>query len=337
MSYHLRCAVWEFTLRCNLRCSHCGSAAGAPRTDELSTQECFKLCEELAKLGCEDVCLMGGEPFLRDDWPSVAQCIKTLGMNLSFVSNGTVLDRHIDLVARLRPKVVGISLDGAEERHELIRGADTFRKAVGAIELLRQRDIPTTAITTVSKANFRDLPKIRDLLFRKGVNWQIQVAMPFGNFGKEQMLSTNEFYATALFIARERTTHRFADLPLVGADCYGYYSKFLPDGGWKGCAAGISAIGVTSDGGVVGCLAMGNDRFVEGNIRTASLREIWGNPSAFAYNRGFQAKQLGPECRDCKHGAKCHGGCSAMSLTTTGRFHNDPYCFSTIEKQMQRH
>ena len=336
MSYRLQCAVWEFTLRCNLRCSHCGSSAGIPRPNELTTKECYELCEALAELGCEDVCLMGGEPFLRDDWFSVAQCIKALGMNLNFASNGTILDRHIDNISRLGPKVVGISLDGMEESHEVIRGKVNFQKTVRAIDLLRERSIQTTVITTVSKINFRDLPKMKDLLFEKGVNWQIQVAMPFGNFTREQMLSREEFYATALFIAKERARHRFEDLPLVGADCYGYYSKFLPDGEWKGCAAGITAIGITSDGGIVGCLAMGNDRFIEGSVRGKPLKEIWENPNSFAYNRKFDVTKLGPNCRDCKYGAKCKGGCSAMSYTTTERFHNDPYCFHAIERELIR-
>lgn len=334
MSYRLECAVWELTLRCNLRCSHCGSSAGLPRPDELTTTECFKVCEGLAELGCEDVCLMGGELFLRDDWFSVAECIKALGMELNFVSNGTVLDRYIDKICRLGPKVVGISLDGLEESHEAIRGKGNFKKAVGAIDLLRERGVPTTAITTVSKINFRDLPKMKSLLLKRGINWQIQLGMPFGNFRKEQMLSREEFYATALFIAKERTSHRFEDLPLVGADCYGYYSESLPDGEWRGCRAGTTAIGVTSCGGVVGCLAMGNDRFIEGNLRHKSLREIWENPNSFAYNRKFDPAELGSNCGACKHGAKCKGGCGAMSYTITERFHNDPYCFHTIEREI---
>jgi len=103
MTYKLKCAVWELTLKCNLRCSHCGSSAGIPRKNELTTKECFKLCEELADLGCKDVSLMGGEPFLREDWFQVAQCVNNLGMNLNFVSNGIVLDRYIDKIAKLKP------------------------------------------------------------------------------------------------------------------------------------------------------------------------------------------------------------------------------------------
>lgn len=334
MTYQLKCAVWEFTLKCNLRCSHCGSSAGVPRANELKTKECFELCEELADLGCEDVSLMGGEPFLREDWVSIAQCINDLGMNLNFVSNGVVLDKYIDKISQLEPKVVGISLDGMKETHESIRGKGTWEKTVKAIDLLRKENIQTTVITTVSKINFKDLPEMKDLLFKKEVNWQIQVAMPFGNFKKEQMLSKEEFYATALFIAKERIKNKFEDIPVIGAHCYGYYSKILPGCEWNGCSAGISAIGITSDGNIVGCLSMGNDRFIEGNRRDKSLKEIWEDTNNFAYNRKFEELKIGPNCTNCKYEVECKGGCNSMSYTTTQKFHNDPYCFYNIEKNI---
>jgi len=334
MTYQLKCAVWELTLKCNLRCSHCGSSAGIPKKNELTTKECFKLCEELADLGCEDVSLMGGEPFLREDWFQVAQCISNLGMNLNFVSNGTILKKYIEKISKLQPKVIGISLDGMKETHELIRGKGTWEKTVRAIDLVRERGIQTTVITTVSKLNFNDLPKMKDLLFKKNINWQIQVAMPFGNFKKNQMLSKEEFYSTAMFIAKERIKNKFEDMPVIGAHCYGYYSKILPGCKWDGCSAGTSAIGITSDGNIVGCLSMGNNRFIEDNVRNKSLKEIWENPNNFSYNRKFNKTKLGPNCKNCKYGIKCKGGCNAMSYSITNQFHNNPYCFYNIEKNI---
>ncbi|MFX1511492.1 MAG: radical SAM protein, partial [Promethearchaeota archaeon] len=109
MHFQLDCAIWEFTLQCNLRCSHCGSSAGQARQDELTTDECFRLCEELAQLGCKEVAIMGGEPFLRNDWIEVSQSIKDLGMRLSFVSNGLLIEHALPELAELNPQVVGIS------------------------------------------------------------------------------------------------------------------------------------------------------------------------------------------------------------------------------------
>ena len=335
MDYQLKCAVWELTLKCNLRCSHCGSSAGEARRDELTTQECFRLCEELAELGCENVALMGGEPFLRKDWFSRAECVKDLGMDLNFVSNGIVLDRHIDELSELSPHVVGISLDGVEETHDRIRGnVGAFTKAVNSINLLKERGIQTTVITTVSKINFNDLQKMKGMVHESGVNWQIQIALPFGNFKSESMLTKEEYYAVALFIASERIKTFHDAFPVIGAHCFGYNSGILPGCEWDGCSAGISSIGITSNGGIVGCLSMGNDRLIEGNVRDKSLKEIWQDSDNFEYNRKFNKDKLGPNCIGCKHGSECRGGCNSVSYTLTNKFNNNPYCFYKIEKDM---
>lgn len=292
------------------------------------------MCEELAEAGCRDVALMGGEPFLRRDCFSVARCIRQLGMSVSFVSNGTVIEPYLNELERIEPRVVGVSLDGMKESHDQIRGPGTWEKTVHAIEALKSHGIQTTVITTVSKINFKDLPKIKRHILGKGVNWQIQTAMPFGNFRREQMLSEEEFYATAVFISKERIRNKFEDLPVVGAHCYGYYSEFLPGCHWDGCQAGMSSVGITSDGNIVGCLSMGNERFHEGNIRQRRLSEIWNDSDSFGYNRISEKMSPGENCRDCKHVSECGGGCNSVSYALTGKFHNNPYCFYSIEKKL---
>jgi len=333
---NIECAVWELTLKCNLNCSHCGSSAGKPRINELNKNECFSLCEELANLNCETVSLMGGEPFLKEDWFSIGQCVKDLGMNLNIVSNGLMLDKYINEISNLEPNVIGLSIDGLEKTHDKIRGKKgSYKKVLNSIKLLTDRHIQITVITTVSKINFNDLPEMKNLIYKKGVNWQIQVAMPFGNFKSEQMLSEEEYYSVALFIAKQRIKTAFDDLPVMGAHCFGYNSKILPGcKTWEGCAAGISSIGITSDGNIVGCLSMGNNKFIEGNIRDKSLKEIWNDENNFIYNRKFTKNKLGSNCKECKFGVKCRGGCNAMSYTTTNKFNNDPYCFYNIEKNV---
>jgi len=290
------------------------------------------LCEDMASVGARSVALMGGEPFMRDDWYEVGQCAKQLGMKVNLVTNGTMMDKQIDRLSQLEPQVVGVSIDGMKETHERIRGQNTWDKTIRAVDLLMEREIQTTVITTVSKINLADMPLMRNLLAEKKVNWQIQTAMPFGNFGRENTLSEEEYYATALFIAKEKINN-LEDFPVVGAHCYGYFSKIIPPSIWNGCTAGISSVGITSNGGVVGCLSMGNDRYIEANVRERSFADIWNDPNSFAYNRHFDESHLGENCRGCKYGSRCGGGCSSVSLALTGRLHNDPYCFRRIEKE----
>ena len=333
--YLLGCAVWEFTLECNLNCSHCGSKAGKVRRNELTTLEAYGLCEDLAAVNCEMVSLMGGEPFIRKDWESVSWCIKDLGMDLSFVSNGILVPKYIQQLDRLEPKVVGISVDGLRETHDSIRSKGSYDSAIKAIDLLTEHSIQTTVITTVSKTNFNDIRKLQEIFIEKGVNWQIQVAEPFGNFNKDLAIDEEEFYALALFIVSENVKNQFKDMPVVGGHCFGYYSHLLPRSDrWQGCTAGNGSVGITSDGSIVGCLSIGNNQYFEGNVRERSFVDIWEDPNSFSYNRKFTVKDLGENCRGCYFGDRCKGGCNSMSVHFSGAFHNTPYCLRKIEEHL---
>ena len=256
-------------------------------------------------------------------------------MELSIVSNGRELPQHIDELKSLTPKVVGLSLDGLRDTHDSIRSSGSFDDVIRSMDLLKDAKIQTTIITTVSKLNFKQLPKMKDIIHKTGANWQIQVAMPFGNFSADHLITPEEYYATGMFIAVQRIKNRFQDLPVVGAHCFGYFSDVLPGSkGWNGCTAGIKSLGITSNGGIVGCLSMGNDRYVEGNIRDRKLTDIWNDPTSFPYNRKVSAHDMGENCSDCSHARQCRGGCNSMSQNLSGVFHNDPYCFRFLEKTL---
>ncbi len=121
----LACCVWELTLRCNLRCLHCGATAGQVRSDELSTAEALRVADGLAALPAGEVTLMGGELFLRADWLAVAERLRSGGVGLVVFTNGTLLTpERIAQLRALAPRTIGTSLDGGSAAvHDAIRGA----------------------------------------------------------------------------------------------------------------------------------------------------------------------------------------------------------------------
>ncbi|NHI84230.1 MAG: radical SAM protein, partial [Candidatus Thorarchaeota archaeon] len=255
------CAVWETTLRCNLNCIHCGSAAGTARKDELSTAEALDLCVQLKSIGTQGVAMMGGEPFTRRDWPQIASRIRELGMELSIITNGfAISEGTFDKLKQIGPELVTVSIDGASsEVHDHIRGKDgSFDEAVSTLARFLEMGLPTGVITTVHKLNLQELKGIRQLLLRRGVAWQIQMATPYGRLTQEYVLSKKEFYSVAMFIAHTRESYSKSQIMVAGAHDMGYFSKLLPPvqlTPWRGCQAGISTLGVQSDGTVRGCLA----------------------------------------------------------------------------------
>ena len=337
--YKLNTAVWEITLKCNIHCLHCGSNANSKkRKCELTTEEAMDLVEQLADLGCERVVLSGGEPFLRKDWAVIAMRIKELGMMVSFISNGYLVDEDIvDLLNIIQPVGISFSLDGScEETHDYIRGKKgVFKRCVNALNLTSKAGLYSSAVTSVHKKNLNELPKILEILLDNAVcAWQIQTATPQGRMPKELALNEDEYYQLASFIAENKNKYKNL-IRILEADCIGYYSVMsekLETKTWKGCHAGMSVIGIESDGSIKGCLSLHGDDFIEGNIREKSLKEIWTSKENFKYNRRFSPDQLQGICKDCKYGAICRGGCSEKSLSFTGTRYGSPYCLYNYEK-----
>jgi len=324
-----------------MKCIHCGSSAGKRRQKELTFDEWTNVFKELSDLGGKLVTFMGGEPFLRKEWYELAQNVKDLGMNITFVSNGyNIDDKIISKLKEIKPYTVAISIDGATGKtHDSIRKVDgSFEKCKKVLELLRNEDIATSVVTTVHKKNFKELPQMRSFLLNRDIAWQIQIADPIGRFPKSLHLSLEEFYSVALFIASTREKYSLKEMPITGAHCFGYHSQVLPNISlsprWNGCQAGISALGIQSNGGIKGCLSLPN-RFVEGNIHEKSISEIWNSEDFCSYNRKFKKEDLQGDCRDCKYGKSCKGGCGGVSSSLTGKLHGDPFCLYLIEKSMK--
>ncbi|MBU0497398.1 MAG: radical SAM protein [Candidatus Thermoplasmatota archaeon] len=322
-----------------MRCIHCGSSAGDYRKQELSTKEWNDLCTDVSSLGCQLITFLGGEPFIRRDWFDIATHVKDLGMNVSIITNGFLInEKLIDQLRKIDPYTIAISIDGATDvTHDTIRNhPGSLEKCKQAFDQLNKVNIPTTAVTTVHKMNLKELPQLREYLLNRNIAWQIQIADTMGRFPKELHLSPKEFYSVGLFIASSRSKYSFDELPITGAHCIGYNSKVLPptqmSPKWTGCQAGTAALAIQSDGGIKGCLSL-SDEYKEGSIKNHSIINIWNDTTTFSYNRQFLKEDLKGDCYNCKYGKSCKGGCLGVSIAETGDLHHDPYCFYLFEKQ----
>ena len=331
----------ELTLACDLRCIHCGSTAGKVRRDELSREEFNRLFKDLKKLGCYEICMLGGEPFVRKDWYEIAKSACDEGLKVLFITNGYNFNRQrLNKLGRLDAlDRVGVSIDGASaEIHDHIRGkTGSFERAWKTAKMIRDSGIETGIITTVSKINFRYLQELKDAIYEQNFTWQIQVAAPQGaRFDNNYVISLEEFYEIGRMISRWRNSIPVADLPVCGSHDLGYFSDHLSNyselPSWNGCGAGLFTIGIMSDGQVKGCLCQ-NDDFIEGHVRQRSIVEIWNDESLFLRNRKFHTGLLEGYCKDCTHGETCRAGCSNLSYDITGSTYNNPYCFYSIEKR----
>jgi radical SAM protein with 4Fe4S-binding SPASM domain len=322
---------WELTLACNLRCEHCGSAAGTAKALELTTQEALEICNQFPELLVQEVDFTGGEPLIRRDWSKIADRLNKLEIPVNIITNGLALDHEAVAIAK---KVgiahVGLSLDGLEQTHDRIRACKgLFKKVLKAIHELNSTNIPFTVMTTVNEANAMELQELQYLLMSNNVtNWRLQPMFQLGRVSDfpELVLKKQTYIDLGIFIKKNLSNNK-TPMKILAADSCGYFTELddrVPS--WQGCNAGLVTCGITCDGKIKGCLSL-PDSFIEGDLRKDSLWSIWFNESAFKYTREFSRKDLGPNCAVCEKAMQCQGGCSAMSFGSTGRLHNDPYCY----------
>jgi radical SAM protein with 4Fe4S-binding SPASM domain len=333
--------VWEYTLKCNSKCIHCGSDCGADsarlREDELSLPECINLVGQIADVGFQRVILSGGEPTLRKDWPKTAERINEKGMEFGIISNALHWDNGtIDRLVSLKPFSVGFSVDGEQETHDYLRGVvGSHKKVFDSIRELKRKGAVVCAVTSVSKKNIDELIKMRNRLIVYEVDaWQIQMASPMGRMKQNMdiVLDEDDYQKLGSFISTSRQKLQYMNIS--AGDCMGYFGKLehgLRDSDWDGCKAGIETLGIESDGNIKGCLSIQAKKAAEGNIRNRQLREIWEDEKLFRYTRDFSPEDLKGKCRGCEYGAKCKGGCSSQSSAFFDEYHHAPYCFFRYE------
>ena len=151
----------EVTRRCPLECLHCYNNLPMgdlqARRRELSTEEHFKLLDELAQLGCLWLLYTGGEIFARKDFLEIYTYAKKKGFLITLFTNGTLIgERTADYLRQWPPFAIEITLYGrTKETYEALTGIpDSYERCLRGIALLRDRGLPLklkTVPTTVNK------------------------------------------------------------------------------------------------------------------------------------------------------------------------------------------
>jgi len=323
----------QISRKCNFSCLHCGFSAGRERPNELSTEEFKKVLSQLYDLNCRKVQITGGEPLLRKDVFEIASFGLSLGMEMHLLSNGYLIDEEkVRKIKESGITGVGISIDGLKESHNTMRcKKDSFEKAINALKLLKKHGLYCNVLTTVNKLCLNELDSLYSLLESIGVDsWIIQTTAKVGRMlqSERYALDPDDMQMVCDFVVKSKNKGK---LRVVAGDSLGYFGKQeneLRDGHcFTGCYAGILQVGILSDGGVIGCLALPHiPLFIEGNVRERPLAEIWFDKKSFAYTRQFSKELLKGKCKNCAYGETCRAGCKSNAFGATGNLHNNPYC-----------
>lgn len=338
---NLRLVAWEVTRTCNLACIHCRAAAmDRPYPGELSTEECFRLLDDIEAVSRPIIILTGGEPLLRDDIFDIAAYGNEKGFRMTMAVNGTLLtDEKARRMLEVGIQRISISIDGASAgSHDAFRRMPgAFEGALHGVESARGVGLDFQINTTITQQNLEELPAIQDLTASLGaVAHHIFLLVPMGR-GKdlsEQGINADQY---------EKTLHWFYEqrdkVPLqLKATCAPHYYRILRqraaaegkevsmrnfglDAMTRGCLGGTGFVFISHVGQVQPC---GYLELNCGNVREIPFKEIWENSEVFNNLRDFKKYQ--GKCGRCEYVRVC-GGCRARAYEATGNYlASEPLC-----------
>ncbi len=331
-------AVWEITLACDLACRHCGSRAGRARGDELDTQECFDLVDQLAELGVYEVALIGGEAYLRDDWCDIVARIVDRGMEplLTTGGRGFTLERA-QQAAAAGLATVSVSLDGLRETHDSLRNAaGSYDAAIAAMRNARAAGIPVSTNTQINRPSMPDLSELLEIIIDEGAHsWQIQITVAMGRAADDPEILLQPYELLELYPMLDRLAKRCreVDVLLWPGNNIGYFGPYettfrgtTPQGHMVDCGAGRGGIGIESDGTIKGCPSLATSNWAGGNIRDNRLIDIFQRSEKLRYMRDRSVEDLWGYCRTCYYADECRAGCTWTAESLLGRPGNNPMC-----------
>jgi AdoMet-dependent heme synthase len=319
--------VWEISLRCNLRCLHCYSAASKPHPGEFTTEEAKGVIRQLADAGVIILGLSGGEPMLRKDWRELVATAVDSGLLVSIGTNGTPVTKRVaGELKDLGVHSVCVSLDGSTpQTHEYVRQRPgLFAKTTAAVERLAEAGVRVVVGFTPVRYNFHESGSVIDLAHQLGASGaNLSEFVPTGRGTLDLCLRPEELRTVITTWAEQKEAYR-GRMDVFWHDCR--VGEFVaPDEKAKyiGCGAGQMLARITADGYVTPCVTL---PVHVGNLREQRFTDIWRNSPFLAKIRD-RANIAAGNCAACALKSTC-GGCRSVSMGFYGDpFCGDPYCW----------
>lgn len=151
--------ICSIATMCNLHCKGCYARANGIANDSdtvgkttLSPQQWRAIFDEAASLGVNFALLAGGEPLMRRD--ILEQAAEVKDMIFPIFTNGTLIGQNYLAFLRDHLNLVPvISIEGTAVRTDDRRGQGVFRRAMQAMELLKDEDLFFGTSITVTTEN----------------------------------------------------------------------------------------------------------------------------------------------------------------------------------------
>jgi radical SAM protein with 4Fe4S-binding SPASM domain len=340
--------AWETTRRCNLNCKHCrGSARDQDYSSEFTTEECFKVIDNIAE-GKKSLptnpsaaphgmppspilILTGGEPMMRPDIFDIARYATDKGIYVVMAPCGHLITP--ETAKQMKDagiQAISISIDAAtEEKHDEFRGtAGAYKKTIAGLQHAIAVGIPFQVNTTVTKLNIGDLPAIYKLACELGAKtFDAFFLVPTGRGSELKDLEISaEEHENALKWIHETSLNS----PIrVKTTCAPHYARIQKQSSEKGghpsggCMGGRGFVFISHRGILQPC---GFFDMPSGDLRANDYDFMKVYRESKIFNDLRRVDDYQGKCGTCEYRRVC-GGCRARALAHTGNYMDEePSC-----------
>ena len=308
----------EVTRRCPLECQHCYNnlpmGDQAARSREMSTEEHFRMLDELVEMGCFWLLYTGGEIFARKDFLEIYTYAKKKGFLITLFTNGTLVTEKIaDYLVEWPPFAVEITLYGrTKETYEaLTQIPGSYERCLRGIGLLRSRGLPLKLKTVATSINKHEVSAMRQFAEEEiGVEFkmdgQINPRIDCSQSPLAVRLTPEEVVALDLHAPngvseyRRLAKHDLENPPNLAQNDNVYY-----------CGGGMNSFAINAYGEMSICVISQQETF---NVRQSGLTRVW--EESLLHSRERKRTRV-TKCVQCRIQSLC-GMCPANGELENG-------------------
>jgi selenobiotic family peptide radical SAM maturase len=323
LSSHSFTLQWHITQACDLHCRHCyDRSARSP----MSLDQGIRILDDVrafcrSRNVVKAVSFTGGNPFLYPHFFDLYSAASERGFSIGILGNPVDKEKLEQMVSIQKPTHFQVSLEGLQGQNDYIRGEGHFNRIMEFLTVLKELNIFSMVMLTLTKSNMQEIIPLADMLSGHADRFHFNRLSMVGE-GANLILPEKDEYL-AFIDSYEKASQRN---PILGLkdnmlSILSYKKGLQPFGGCTtfGCGAAFNFLAMLSDGEVHACRKFPSPL---GNIFKQSISEIYDSPQAQQYRAGCA------ECHTCRLHPVC-GGCLAVAYSSGRNIFEkkDPFCF----------
>jgi selenobiotic family peptide radical SAM maturase len=314
---------WHITQVCDLRCKHCYDRSNR---SPLRLEKAIEIIDDLrdfcvSKYVGGHVSFTGGNPLLYPHFPDLYRAASERGLSIAILGNPAPREKIEELLAIQPPSFFQVSLEGLAEHNDMIRGPGHFERVIAFLKVLRELDVSSMVMLTLTKDNIDQVLPLGETLSGLTDSFNFNRLSMVGEGANLELPTPGEYKAFLeryVGIAKSNPVLRLKD-NLINIVCHQKGLELFGGCTGYGCGAAFNFIVALSDGEVHACRKFPSPI---GNIFEQSIGDIYDSEIAARYRSGCSA------CSDCTIRPVC-GGCMAIAYSHGLNVFEDrdPYCF----------